>query len=50
MTWHTVAGFSLAMIGILLVIWSLLKQGISRFTVALIGAGFSLLLIVELLR
>ena len=40
------AGYGLGLVGILLVIWSLLKQGVSLIGIALVTAGYLLVLIV----
>ena len=40
------AGYGLGLVGIVLVIWSLLKQGVSLIGIALVTAGYLLLLIV----
>jgi hypothetical protein len=49
MTWPAllnVVGYSIGLLGILLLIWSLLKQGVSLLGVALLAAGFLLVVIV----
>ena len=38
--------YSLGLVGIVLVIWSLLKQGVSLIGIALVTVGYLLLLIV----
>ena len=48
MRWPTLlnmAAYSLGLVGILMVIWSLLKQGVSLIGIALVTAGYLLLLI-----
>ena len=49
MRWPTLlnmVGYSLGLVGMLLVIWSLLKQGVSLIGIALVTAGYLLVLIV----
>jgi hypothetical protein len=43
-------GYSIGLLGIVLLIWSLLKQGVSLLKVGLLAAGFLLLLIAGFLR
>jgi hypothetical protein len=53
MTWPAllnVVGYSIGLLGILLLIWSLLKQGVSLLGVALLAAGFLLVVIVGFMR
>jgi hypothetical protein len=53
MTWPALlnmAGYSIGLLGILLLIWSLLKQGVSLLGLGLLAAGFLLLLIAGFLQ
>ena len=48
MTWPTllnVVGYTLGLVGTILVIWSLLRQGVSLLGIALLTAGYLLLMI-----
>lgn len=52
MSWSLVmnwAGYGLGLFGIVLLIWSLLKQGVSLLGLALLTAGFLLLLLHDFL-
>ena len=53
MRWPTLlnmVGYGLGLVGMLLVIWSLLKQGVSLLGIALVTAGYLLLVIVGFIQ
>ena len=43
-------GYGLGLVGMLLVIWSLLKQGVSLLGIVLVTAGYLLLVIVGFIQ